>query len=277
MLLIKRLFHVATLYLSFALLASVSAHAQDAMQRMLEQRTIKIGWIAAPPTAYQDPKSGKVTGSYVELVNFIMEQAKVKPEFIETSWSTFAAGLQAKQFDLVVGGTFATISRATAVGFTVPINYMGYTASARKGDTRFKTLADIDQPGVKVAVTLGGGGQEFVRRNFKKAEILSLNTSDLTADLAAVDAKRADVAIEDVWATTRYINEHPSMVNLFPDHPFDMQAIAWTVRRNDLEFLNFLNTSIEWMRINGVTDTVASRFPSKGHFVVEQVYRPLGN
>jgi hypothetical protein len=39
----------------FGIVSAVPAHAQDSMQRMLQQRTLKVGWISAPPTAYKDP------------------------------------------------------------------------------------------------------------------------------------------------------------------------------------------------------------------------------
>jgi polar amino acid transport system substrate-binding protein len=252
-----------------------SAYAQSTMQKMVQEKTLKVGWISAPPTAYKDLKTGEVTGIYIDIVKFIMEQAKVKVEFYETSWSTFAAGLQAKQFDIVAAGTFASIPRATAVNFTSPIFYLGYTAAVRKGETRFKTLADIDKPGIKVAVILGSGGHEYVKRAFKNAEIMALNTSDLTASLAAVNAKRADAAIEDQWAARRYIEENPSMHNLFPDKPFNLQPIAWPVRQGDMDFLQFMNTSIEWMRINGMTDLITQRYPNSARFVADESYRSL--
>jgi len=260
--------------MSLALLPG-AASAQTTMQKMMKDKTLKVGWISAQPTAYKDLKTGEVTGIYIDMLKFIFEQANVKPEFVETSWSTFAAGLQAKQFDIVAAGTFASIPRATAVSFTQPVFYMGYAAVVRKGDTRFKTLADVDQPGVKVAVVLGSGCHEYVKRSFKNAEIMALNTSDLTSDLVAVDAKRADVAIEDAWATKRYLQEHSGLVNLYEGKPFNLQPIGWPVRQGDTEFLEFINTALEWMRINGMTENITHRYPNSGRFVLEQSYRSL--
>jgi polar amino acid transport system substrate-binding protein len=256
-------------------LAAGAANAETTMDKMLKEKTLRVGWIMSPPGAQKDPRSGELGGYYIDMVRFILEQINVKPEFVETKWGTFAAGLQSHQFDLVVAGTFASIPRAASLAFTRPIFYMGYAASVRKGDTRFKTLADIDKPGVKVAVVQGSGGHEFVKRTFKNAEIVVLGTADLSASLVEVQAGRADVSVEDAWATQRYVQAHPQLVNLFADNPYNLQPIGWALRPDDHELRQFFDTSLEWMRINGKTEEFVKKYPASGRFVIKETYRAI--
>jgi len=256
-------------------LSAASASAQSTMDTMLKEKTLRIGWIMSPPGAQKDPRTGELGGYYIDMIRFILEQVNVKPEFVETKWGTFAAGLQSRQFDLVTAGTFASIPRAASVSFTKPIFYMGYGATVRKGDTRFKTLEDIDQKGVKVAVVQGSGGHEYVKRNFKNAEIVILGTADLSASLVEVQAGRADVAVEDAWATQRYVQAHPQLVNLFADNPYNLQPIGWALRKDDHELRQFIDTALEWMRINGKVEEFVKKYPSSGRFVVRETYRAI--
>lgn len=251
------------------------ANAQTSMEKMLKEKTLRIGWIMSPPGAQKDPRTGELGGYYIDMIKFILEQINVKPEFVETKWGTFAAGLQSKQFDLVTAGTFASIPRAAAVAFTRPIFYLGYGATVRKGDERFKTLADIDKQGIKVAVVQGSGGHEYVKRAFKNAETVVLGTGDLSASLVEVQAGRADVSIEDAWATRRYVQVHPQLVDLFADNPYNLQPIAWALRPDDHELRQFLDTSLEWMRINGKIEELVRNYPSSGRYVVKDTYRPI--
>lgn len=90
-------------------LAVASASAQGAMDRILRDKTLRIGFIPSPPGTIKDPKTGDITGYYVDGMRMIAKMIGVEPEFIETTWANFAAGLNSDQFDVSIAGTFATI------------------------------------------------------------------------------------------------------------------------------------------------------------------------
>jgi ABC-type amino acid transport substrate-binding protein len=251
------------------------ARAADTLEKIMKEKAFNIGYIPVPPVVIRDAKTGELSGYFVDSIKLICEQMGVKPNFVEASWSTFIAGLQSGQFDLSIASTFATIPRAMAVDFTRPIQYNAYSAIARKGDTRFKTLADIDKPGIKVALVQGAAGHEYAKQNFKNAQLITLATSDLTAPFVEVSAKRADVGIEDSWSTRRYAALHPEVVDLFADHPYNVLPISWAVRKGEPELLNFLNTAIDYLRVNGRLEQFATKYGPTGFFLVRQEYSPV--
>lgn len=252
-----------------------TAVAQDSMATMTKSKTLKVGWIPSPPGSQKDLVSGELKGYYIDMVRFILAQIGVEAQFIETTWANFPAGLQAKQFDLVAAGTFATIPRSASVTFTRPVFYLGYTAAAKAGDQRFKTLADIDKSGIKIAVVQGSGGHEFVKRTIKNAEIVAVGTSDLSMSLVQVETGRADVAVEDAWATRRYISTHPAVVDLFHDKPFNLQPIAWAMRPGETELRIFFDQAIEWMRINGKLEEIVRSYPASSRYIAKDTYLSL--
>jgi polar amino acid transport system substrate-binding protein len=255
---------------------STEASAAGALEKIVKEKTFNIGYIPSPPGAIRDPKTGEVSGYYVDTARTICDLMGVKPNFVESTWGTFVAGLQSGQFDLSIAATFATIPRALAVDFTKPIHYLGYSAIVRKGDPRFKTIADIDKPGIKVAVVQGAVGHEYAKQNFKNAQLTVLATSDLTAPFVEVSAKRVDVGIEDAWATRRYATVHPEVVDLFSDKPYNVLPIAWAVRKGEPDLLTFMNTALDYMTINGRLDQLASKYGPSGRFELRRLYDAVG-
>jgi ABC-type amino acid transport substrate-binding protein len=251
------------------------ANAQ-VMDRILKDRKIKIGYIPSPPGTIKDSSSGEVTGYYVDGVRYIFKTINVEVEFVETTWANFAAGLQSGQFDLSIAGTFATINRAAAVEFTKPINYLGYSAIVKKGETRFSTLSDFNKEGIKIAVVQGGAGQEYVKENFPKATIVALATGNLTAPFVEVSAGRADVGIEDAWQAHRYASQQPGVTDLFHSQPYNLLPLAWSVRRGNDDLLRFMNTAIDYMLLTGRWEKMTEKYGATGRFYNRPELVPFG-
>jgi len=263
--------------MAVALLAVMQPQAQaQVMDRILKDRKIRVGYIPSPPGTIKDPATGEVKGYYVDGVRYIFKTINVDVDLIETTWANFAAGLQSGQFDLSMAGTFATIQRAAAVEFTKPIHYLGYSAIIKTGDDRFKTLADFNKEGVKIAVVQGGAGQEYVKENFPKATIVALATGNLTAPFVEVSAGRADVGIEDAWQARRYASQQPGVTDLFQAKPYNLLPIAWSVKRGNQDLLNFMNTSIDFMLLTGRWEKLAEKYGATGRFYDRPDLTPFG-
>lgn len=246
------------------------------MDRILKEKSVKIGYIPSPPSVIKDPASGEVKGFYVEGARYIFETIGVKPVFVETTWGNFAAGLQSGQFDFSIAGTFATVQRAAALEFTKPIHFLGYSAIVKTGDERFKSLADFNKEGIKIAVVQGGAGQEFVRESFPKATMVALGTGNLTAPFMEVSAGRADVGVEDAWQARRYASQQPGVTDLFQSSPYNLLPIAWSVRRGNQDLLNFLNTSIDFLLLTGRWERMAAQYGMTGRFQDRPTLVPFG-
>lgn len=257
-------------------LAVASASAQGAMDRILRDKKLRIGFIPSPPGTIKDPKTGDITGYYVNGMRMIAKMIGVEPEFIETTWANFAAGLNSDQFDVSIAGTFATIQRAGAVEFTKPISYLGYSAVVKKGDTRFKTPADLNNPDIKIALVQGGASVEYANENWPKAQKVLLATGNLTAPFIEVSTGRADVGVEDAWQAHRYAAVHPEVTDLFAGHPYNVLPLAWSVKRGNEDLLNFMNTSIDFLLTTGRWEKLSEQYGPTGRFWNKPNLVPFG-
>lgn len=245
----------------------------------MKSKVIRLDTIPYHPTTIVDPKTGELKGFYVDTFRDQFKTVGLDVEFVETKLGTFAGALKSNQFDVFIGGSFATPLRALAFNFSKPFMFMGYSAGIRKSDVgRFKTLADIDQPGVKVAVAMGSGGQEFAKQNFCQAEIIALDTGDLTAPFMEVLSGRADVGVQDAVATSQVAAKHDNLVDLFGANPFNVLPISLAVAQGNQQLRNFLNTLIDYMNINGKWRNASKAYAKDlgGFFVINPKYEPLG-
>lgn len=272
-----RRFVLAALALAvLAPLAVSTASAQGILDRILRDKEFKIGYIPSPPSMIKDPKTGELSGFYVDAIDLITQQIGVKPVFVETTWANFAAGLNSGQFDLSIAGTFATILRAGAVDFTMPIAYLGYSAVAKQGDTRFKTPADLNSADITIALIQGGASVDYAKENWPKAKLVLLATGNLTAPFVEVSAGRADVGVEDAWQAHRYSAEHPEVVDLFAGHPYNVLPIAWSVKHGNQDLLNFMNSAITYLLSTGRWSKMSEKYGPTGRFYAKPMLETFG-
>jgi polar amino acid transport system substrate-binding protein len=229
----------------------------QAVQEIVTRGELKIGYIPAPPGTIRDPMTNELSGFYVEGIREIARQMGVKPVFVETTWGNFVAGLQSGQFDMAIAGTFATVQRSMSVTFTKPIFYLGYGALVRVNDDRYKSLADVNSPGTRIAVVQGGAAEDYARRTFPKAQVITLATGNLTAGFIEVASGRADVSVEDGVTMDAFVARQPGVKNLYSEKPYNFTPIAWSVRKGNMDLVGVLNTGIDVLQSSGRWDEIA--------------------
>jgi polar amino acid transport system substrate-binding protein len=255
-----------------AALMTRSAAAQGTggiMDRIISEKKFKIGYIPSPPSVIKDPASGELKGFAIDAVRFICKTLSVEPVFVETTWANFVSGLNSNQFDLSIAGTFATILRAGAVQFTKPIWYLGYSAVAKKGETRFAKPADLNKEGVRIALVQGGASVEYAKENWPKAEHVLLSTGNLTAPFVEVAAGRVDVGVEDAWQARRFAAAQPGVVDLFGNEPYNVLPINWAIKRGNQDLVEFMNVAIDFLMTTGRWDKMAEAYGPSGRFYVK--------
>lgn len=240
---------------------SGSEKQQSVVDQIKREKVIHAGYIKYPPFVIEDPKSGKLSGFFVDLMAEIAQLMGCKVEYEETDWGTMVAGLQTGKFDIVVSGVFQTIPRAMEVSYPRAVCYVGISAIARKGDGRFNTLEDLQKPGLKVAVTNGEVGHEYAKRFLPKAKLIVVETADTSRPFLEVITGRADVGLGDSMTCYRFVKAHPTeVVDVFANRPFYLYSTTFMIRRNDSEWRDFLNIALEFMENSGVVARLEKKY-----------------
>lgn len=265
----KRIFSLAAWGAAavLGLAALAPAHAAGELEQITKRGELRIGYVPSPPGTAKDPVSGELTGFYVEAAKAVAEQMGVKPVFIETTWGNFVAGLQANQFDMSIAATFATVKRAMVVDFSKPLVYLGSVAVVRKDEARFKTVQDLNDPAIKIAVVQGTAAEDWVRRTIPKAKLVSLGGGNLTAGFMEVAAGRADASFEDGFTAGRFVAQQPSTKVLFAEKPVFFLPVAWTVKKGNSELQSVLDIGLDNLLISGQWDAMVGKYLDGGRFV----------
>lgn len=236
--------------------------ASSALQKIQNSKIIRVGFEQYPPYTVKDPKTGEVSGYSIDMINYIVKQTGWKTKLIETTADTKVSDLQADKFDMVATPIYQTIPRAARVTFTRPYGYFGDAAGlVKKGDIRFKSINDLNNPDVTIAVVLGYTDQAFVEQNLPKANLKAMKVNDVSQVYADVLAGNSDIALTDAEQLKAFAAQHSSLVDvLFIDPPTATIPAGFMIRQGDFEFYNFLNTAIDYMEANKVLDNLDKKY-----------------
>jgi polar amino acid transport system substrate-binding protein len=254
-------------FLMFVLGAIISCTAQPnqvqtekketILQKVKRTKVIHAGYIKYPPFMELDPKSGKLGGYFIDMMDHIVQLMGrgIEIKYEETTWGTMVAGIQSGKFDVVVSGIFSTIPRLTEVTFTRPVLFVGLSAVARKDDKRFMSVADLKTPGIVVAVTAGEVGHDYTSKFLPNARPIVMDTPDITRPMLEVISGRADIGIADSMSVFNFVEAHKDqVVNLFENEPLYLYGTGLMLPRGDLEWKDFMDQSISFLEYSGILE-----------------------
>lgn len=245
------------------------------LQRILDKNSIRAAYIIYPPTVSAGASGSEPGGFLIDVMDEIVERAKLTVTYEPTTFDDFKAGLGSR-YDVVVAGVFQTIPRAKEMAFTEPIMFWaGVTAMASSDrEQSFSQLSDLNDSSIRVAVTKDTAEHEFVSLHLPLAQIAPL-TGEVAQTLLEVLAGRADVAFADAVTVRRFVQAQPSVSTLFGGRQFNTYATAFVVPRRDREWCEFLDAAIEVMHYDGTIARLSAKY--RGDEVWTLPSEPWGN
>jgi len=235
--------------LAAVLLAVTSACAAPAsrLDEIIARGTLRVGMTGDYlPFTSLDKGTGKFRGFDVDMAEALGKALGVKVEFVPTAWPTLMQDFEADKFDVAMGGVSITLDRQKKGLFSTPVMREGKTPITRCADKdKYATLAEIDQPGVRVIVNPGGTNERFARAHLKQAGIKVF--ADNTAIFDEITKGDADLMMTDASETRYQQKLHPGVLcAVHPDKPFDFAEKAYWLQR-DAALKDFVD---QWLHIS---------------------------
>ncbi len=253
--------------LLFLLLASACTRTQptneeSVIDRVRSSHRLKAAYVVYPPFVIKDSNSGKLSGYFIDLMSEIAFNGQFQVDYEEAKWGTMVAGLESKRYDIVVSGIFPTIPRSFAASFARPIMYVGLSAVVPATDTRQWTADTLKNPGLRIAVVNGEVGHEYLKRYLPNAQAIVLDTADISRAALEVLSGRADVAIAESITMVEFAAANPKVKALFVENPLQVFGSTFMIRRGDPDWLNFINTSIDFLEASGSLRALDTKYKS---------------
>jgi ABC-type amino acid transport substrate-binding protein len=198
--------------------------------------------------SYRDPKTGELVGIDADLSKELAKELGAELEYVDTSFGTFIADLQANKCEIGMFGVGATLKRAQAVEFSKPYLVTNIYAVVRK-EGKIKKWEDIDKPGVSVAVSLGSYIETFMRGYLKNAKLVAIAPpATREAELAA---RRVDVVMTDFPTAIKVTDEFDWASYILPAEKLAVTPYAYVVPPGDQIWLNYINLFVDTIKLDG--------------------------
>ncbi|MEW6262287.1 MAG: transporter substrate-binding domain-containing protein [Thermodesulfobacteriota bacterium] len=216
-----------------------------------EKKVILVGTTGDyKPFSFLNPETKQYEGHDIEAAKKLAAALDIEVKFVETTWKTLVQGILENKYDVAMCGITRNLVRQKQVALTEPYIKVGKSPLIRKADqARFKTLADIDQAGVKIGVNPGGTNERFVRANIKKAEIVVIEKNLEIPDKIAKG--EVDVMITDNVEAILMAKNKPVLFAVSPDQTYTKDDFGYMISRDDQPFLNWLNLWVYQMKEKG--------------------------
>jgi polar amino acid transport system substrate-binding protein len=268
-----------------ALAGEVKFSKDSALASIVQRGELRIGLeVGYMPFEMIDKRSGlrqkgirhggfRRKGRQLSLMGFDIdmgiEMAKalgVKPVFIDTLWPTIIPALNLGRFDIIFGGMSVTEGRKKLVDFAAPFMTVGQTVllNAKHADT-VHSYKDLNNSKFIVVSKPGTTGEEAVQRLIPKAAYETDDT-EIGGAMRVLNGT-ADAFVYDFPFNAVFITMHPSDQLVFLDKPFTEESIAWAIRKNDPDFMKFLNDFLARVKADGRFDKIYQKwfFSSEWH------------
>ena len=257
-----------------AFAADVAFSEDSTLAGIIQRGELRIGLEAGYlPFEMIDTRSGlrqreirhgglRQKGRQLSLMGFDIdvgiEMAKalgVKPVFVDTLWPSIIPALKLDRLDVIFGGMSVTEARRTQVDFADPFMTVGQTVLLNaRHEKAVKSYKDLDDSVYTVVSKPGTTGEAAVLKMIPRATYMPVNTE--MAGARRVLEGKADAFVYDLPFNAVFMAINPSDQVIFLDEPFTEEPIAWAIRKNDPDFLKFLNEFLAKIKADGRFDKI---------------------
>ena len=184
---------------------------------------------------------------YVNIIGFDVDIARemakalgVKLVLVNTLWPSIIPALDLGRYDIIMSGMSVTEERKKRIDFAEPLMTIGQTILLKKKHKGvIKSYKDLNHSKFIVTSKPGTTGEEAVRKLIPDCTYKPFDT-ELEGAMAVVKGQ-ADAFVYDLPYNVVFMAMYGENKLVFLDKPFTVEPLAWAIRKNDPDFLKWLN------------------------------------
>jgi ABC-type amino acid transport substrate-binding protein len=237
---------------------------QTVYEKILESKTIHVGYISYPPSLIKDPNSDKYSGIFYEVLTEMGRNLDLKIDFVEeVTWGNMIEEVNTGKVDLVCTGIWPNSSRGKLADFTNPIYYSPVKAYVKEGNTNFDgDLSKINSEKVKISVIDGEMTSIIAKYDFPLAKLSGLTqSSDVSQVLLDVASNKAEITFVEPFVANAYMDKNKNTIREVANvNPLRVFPNVMMVAKGEEKFLSMLNISIDELANNGFTEKAIKKY-----------------
>lgn len=253
--------HLVTIAAAVALVLPAAAQMSgpDRLRHILETGIVRVGTTMDTPVFSMRNASGEIEGFDMDTLATLGSALGVKIDYVKMTFGSMLGDLAADKFDIAMSGMGRTLDRARTATFSKPYMLYGKLMMIRSSDKeRFKSLSDLDQPGIKIAYNKGGLNETFAKTRFKQATPVAFDSNQLaTTDLLAGNV---DAQVADSTAALYTARQNTRIAAMDPTNVFNPVYVAILLHREDQTLLNYINIWIDQIEMDGTLAKIRNKW-----------------
>lgn len=202
------------------------------LERILAANELRVCiWTDYYGISYRNPRTLELSGIDIDLANELAGDMGVRLRFEESSFATLVDDLSQDRCDIAMFAIGITPARSQKLRFTRPYLASDIYAISSRSNRRVRNWADIDQPGVVVAVAKGTYHETVMREKLRHAWLLVTATPHGREQ--EVESGRADVFMTDYPFSRRMLETTEWTRLIAPPAVYHLTPYAYAVRPGD--------------------------------------------
>lgn len=241
------------------LLAPGQAAAGPVLDRVKAAATVRVCiWPGYYGISYLNPRNQQMTGVDIDLSAEFAKDHQLKLVYVNSSFQTLVADVTRDRCDVAMFAVGITPERQQVLSFTHPYLQSDIYGVTTQGNRVVRTWADIDKPGVQVAVQAGTFMEPVMAAALKQAKLVVIRPPQSREE--ELEAGRIDVFMTDYPYSRRLLDNADWARLVPPPAPFHKVPYAYAVKPGDAAWLKLLDDFVARIKQDGRLEISARRF-----------------
>ncbi len=254
--------------LGMALMLPSVLHASALLDRVKAEQRLRVCiWPDYYGVTYRHPRTQQLAGIDIDLSVELGRDLGVKVEHVESSFPKFIDDLKSGRCDIAMFAVAVLPQRQAQVDFSKPYLQSDIYGITTRSNRVVREWADIDRPGVQVAVQAGTFMEPVMAGALRHATMVVVEPPATRE--RELEAGRVDVFMTDYPYSRRLLDNADWAVLISPPKPFHVLPYAYAVKRGEQAWLAVVDDFVARIKRDGRLDGAAKRH-GLGAIVVRQ-------
>lgn len=247
--------HTVALALALAWSAG-SADAGAVLDRVRASGTVRVCvWPDYYGVTYRNPRTQQLAGIDIDLSAALASDLKAKVAYVDSSFATLVQDLNTDRCDIAMFAVAMLPQRRSQLAFSQPYLQSDVYAITTRSSRVVREWADIDQPGVQVAVQAGTFMEPVMAQSLKKATLVVVRPPATRE--RELEAGRVDVFMTDYPYSRRLLDNADWARLVSPPAPFHVLPYGYAARQGDAAWLETIDDFVARIKRDGRLETAA--------------------
>jgi len=241
-----------------ALLAALPAAAGPVADRVKTAGTVRVCiWPDYYGITWRNPRTQQLSGIDIDLAAELGRDLQAKVQLVDSSFPTLVDDLKADRCDVAMFAVGMLPQRMEQLKFTRPYLQSDIYAVTTRSNRAVRRWADIDQPGVQVAVQAGTFMEPVMTAALKQAKVVSIRPPATRE--RELEAGRVDVFMTDYPYSRRLLDNADWAMLISPPGRFHVLPYAYAVKPGDDDWLATMDQFVQRIQRDGRLEAAAQR------------------